>query len=427
MGSGRQVSITRLIGGIQRFPRLAFRERMNTAIAWLAAALLLLLTAANPGPADADVVRLKNGNTLEGDITAADERQVTIEIPDVGKLVVDRAEIASIEQDADSAGGGEDENAPAPPSQDVQTAAEEELAVFIRPERSVRLWYPKGWQMQERADRHPYTVTASPDTLPPSTDNPTILEVRKYYHASRTTGVKGGTDTQFLEGYLAKFREQGARITDRQETGLQGVPALRVEARAAGAKGASRILLVVAVKRDTLVVLYCQAPVGAFDEQQRFFEAAAERLEPFSTDPVASDNDALDLEGTRFAEQALAAVKTGNVTEAITRLQTALRANPGDTATRIAYSSLQLDLGLQQREPQRSAFLQRADAELHQVSEWLETQANPADAPALAQAYFLLGEVEARGRNNRDKAAAFYRKALSANPQHPGAKRALGR
>ena len=64
--------------------------------------LLLLLTASGPGPADADVVRLKNGNTLEGTITAADERQVTIEIPDVGKLVVERAEIAELQQTAGS-------------------------------------------------------------------------------------------------------------------------------------------------------------------------------------------------------------------------------------------------------------------------------------------------------------------------------------
>ena len=385
------------------------------------ASTLLVLLAVWPALAGADVVRLKNGNMLEGTISAADERQVTIELPDLGALVVDRADIAAIER---AAPAGDDGAVPAEPLAPVGDAA---LDVFVRPERSVRFPYPKGWHVQERADRHPYTVTASPEPLPPRMDVSTILELRKYYHASRTTGIRPAAGEQLLDVYLEQFRQQGARITDRRDAAVQGVPALKVEVRVVGSKSASRILLVLAVKDDTLAVLYCQAPTSKFSAQLGFFDAAAERIAPFSADASQSDNAGLDLESKRLAAQAMAALESGNATDAIDRLQQALRANPGDIMTRMAYGSLQLDVALQNAEPQRSTLLQRAEAELERAAEWLQAEAAPADAPALAQTYFMLGEVEARGRNDAAKARALYEKALSVFPAHPGAKQALGR
>jgi hypothetical protein len=389
---------------------------------WRAAAVLCLLAAGLPASAGADVVRLKNGNALEGEITASDERQVTIQIPDVGALMVDRADIAAIEQTAPS-GAAED----AAPAEAGPPVGEEALDVFARPERSVRLSYPKGWHVQERADRHPYTVTTSPDPLPPRTGTPTILELRKYYHASRTTGLKAATGGQLLEGYVEKFRAQGARITDRSGVTVQGAPGLRVEAHTASAQSSTRILLVLAVTDDTLAALYCQAPASTFESQRGLFEAAAGRFEPFSTDPAQPDNTVMDAESKRFAAKALDSLKAQHVTEAMNQLQQALRANPGDVATRTTYGSLQLDVALQERQPQRSALIQRAEAELRQVAGWLEAQAAPADAAALAQVYFLLGTVESRGRNDAAKGKALYEKALNLYPEHPGAKRALGR
>lgn len=380
------------------------------------------LAAGVPAPAGADVVRLKNGNVLEGEVTASDERQVTIQIPDVGALTVNRADIAAIEQTVPS-GVGEG----AVPAEAGPPAVDEVLDVFARPDRSVRLPYPKGWHVQEHADRHPYVVTTSPDPLPPRTDAPTILELRKYYHASRTTGVKAATGEQLLEGHLEKFRAQGARITDRTAITVQGAPGLRAEARIASATSSIRLLLVLAEKDDTLAVLYCQAPASTFESQRRIFESAAGRFEPFSADPAQSDNAAIDLEGKHLTAQALALLKAQNVAEAVGRLQQGLRANPGDIAMRVAYGSLELDVALQKSEPQRASLVRRAEAELRQAAEWLERQANPGNAPMLAQTYFLLGEVASRGRNDAAKAKPFYEKALSADPQHPGAKRALGR
>ncbi len=387
-----------------------------------AASTFLVLMTVWPDLAGADVVRLKNGNALEGTISAADERQVTIELPDLGAMVVNRAEIAAIEQAAPSGDEGV-----AAPTGTASPVSDEALEVFVRSERSVRLPYPKGWHVQERADRHPYTVTTSPDPLPPRTGTPTILELRKYYHASRTTGLKAAAGEQLIESYLETFRRQGARITDRHDATVQGVPALEIEARAVGSKSATHLLLVLAVKDNTLAVLYCQSPAGTFDAQRGFFDAAAERFAPFSTDASQSDSAQLDLESKRITEQALIELKSGNVADAMSRLQQALRANPGDLMVRMAYGSLQLDVGLQKSEPQRTAFLQRAEAELQQAVAWLEVEADPADVPALAQAYFMLGEVEARGRNDAVKARTLYEKSLTVYPQHHGAKQALGR
>ena len=49
-------------------------------------------------PAQADEVRLKNGNVLSGTVENADEQQVTVDIPGTGQLTLERSEIASIEK-----------------------------------------------------------------------------------------------------------------------------------------------------------------------------------------------------------------------------------------------------------------------------------------------------------------------------------------
>lgn len=47
--------------------------------------------------AAADLIRLKNGNTIEGDVTSSDKHQVTADVSGLGKMTLQREEIASIE------------------------------------------------------------------------------------------------------------------------------------------------------------------------------------------------------------------------------------------------------------------------------------------------------------------------------------------
>ena len=56
---------------------------------------IFAILAPQAGATDA-VVRLKNGNTLEGTIVSEDDREVMLDIPGAGKITFTRAEIASI-------------------------------------------------------------------------------------------------------------------------------------------------------------------------------------------------------------------------------------------------------------------------------------------------------------------------------------------
>lgn len=384
---------------------------------YLLPALALLLLWQLPGLALADTLRLKNGNVLEGTITQRDERQVTIELPDIGALAVDRADIAAIEEakEADAPASGQ---APAP----AQPVSQDQLALFERTERDVRFWYPKGWHVQDRLDRHPYNVTVSPKPFDPSARNLVVVELTKYYHVSRTLGLKAANDAELAESFLRKFRERGAQILEQRPVQVQGVAGTRAEARAASTRAVSRLLIVAAAKDDTLAWLYAQAPAAEFEQYRGFFEAAAERLAPFASG--TTDNERIDAESARRMAAAMQAVERGNADSAISRMQEALRINPGDAIMRVSYGSLLLDLGLQKRDPQ---LLARSEAELGQVIEWLEPLADPRQAPTLAQAYFILGELARQGGNQPDRAKRLYEKALAVHPAHEGAKRALGR
>lgn len=66
-------------------------------------ALLVLATTIAVGvlvplTASAQTIRLKNGNTLHGEVKDIDEQQVVVEIPGVGKMTFDKSEIAAIEE-----------------------------------------------------------------------------------------------------------------------------------------------------------------------------------------------------------------------------------------------------------------------------------------------------------------------------------------
>ena len=62
------------------------------------AAVIVLIPIMMRGElATADVIRLKSGRTIEGDIVHQDERQVMVELPGLGKMSVSWERIASIE------------------------------------------------------------------------------------------------------------------------------------------------------------------------------------------------------------------------------------------------------------------------------------------------------------------------------------------
>lgn len=63
----------------------------------LTLALVLMSVALFMETTTADVVRLKNGNALEGEIRTTTDGQVTVDVPGVGRLTLERSDIASVE------------------------------------------------------------------------------------------------------------------------------------------------------------------------------------------------------------------------------------------------------------------------------------------------------------------------------------------
>jgi hypothetical protein len=63
-------------------------------------ALLVVLLSAPAQSAHGATVRLKNGNRLDGDVTVAEDGQVTIDIPGLGLLTFSKDEVAAIEEPA---------------------------------------------------------------------------------------------------------------------------------------------------------------------------------------------------------------------------------------------------------------------------------------------------------------------------------------
>jgi hypothetical protein len=71
----------------------------------VAGAIGLAALAAAARAAIAAEIELDNGRVLEGDVASSDERTVTIEIPDVGTMTMNRSEIRSIDGHALPAAG----------------------------------------------------------------------------------------------------------------------------------------------------------------------------------------------------------------------------------------------------------------------------------------------------------------------------------
>jgi len=71
---------------------------------WLPALLAFISATLSCEGVDAAVIRLKNGNTLYGDIEEVSEQQVAVDIAGVGRLFLERREISSIEEESSAEG-----------------------------------------------------------------------------------------------------------------------------------------------------------------------------------------------------------------------------------------------------------------------------------------------------------------------------------
>jgi tetratricopeptide (TPR) repeat protein len=79
---------------------------MNRAC--LGITLVAILLVLGQRVATADTLRLKNGNSLSGEVKAESDAQVTIDIPGVGEMTFARSEIVSIEKTAAAGESGHD-------------------------------------------------------------------------------------------------------------------------------------------------------------------------------------------------------------------------------------------------------------------------------------------------------------------------------
>ena len=91
------------------------RGIFTVVLALMSAALFFI------GTTTADVIRLKNGNSLEGEIKTTTEQQVTIDVPGVGQLTLERNEIASIGKATSESTQGGSSAAPIPTGQSLGT------------------------------------------------------------------------------------------------------------------------------------------------------------------------------------------------------------------------------------------------------------------------------------------------------------------
>ncbi|MCI0559970.1 MAG: hypothetical protein MN733_15885, partial [Nitrososphaera sp.] len=301
----------------------------------------------------ADVIRLTNGNNLEGEIVASDERHITVEIPGLGALVLNKNEILSVEkaslEESGSSQGG------------ISTSLKEtHLVAFANSERSVRFWYPEGWHVIEKLHQHPYVVTILPVRPNPNAQyaEPVAIELVKHFHASRTLNLRVADDQKLLEEYTAGLFPSGGAIMRKEKRDLQGAPAMLMEVKAKGPERSTyRVWVLAAVKQDTLVALFCQAYVDRFETYQSIFEEIIRKAEPFSSNPLNSDNAIMDHANQARIDQVQLALQKGEGDKARQLFEQAIRDNPGDAATRMHYGAFLLSVAGQLSDMQKRGNL----------------------------------------------------------------------
>jgi len=182
---------------------------------------------------------------------------------------------------------------------------------------------------------------------------------------------------------------------------------------------------VVAVKDDVLSTVFCQSPEQEFQTRRPMCEEVVKRVEPFSAG--RPDNEMLDAECAKLTEAALDAVKTGDAKTFMEKFKQALRINPGDALTHMNYGSLLMQLaGAQPAGESQANLLNRAEGELVTAANMFQVNYKPKLAPIVSQTFFLLGEIQYFGHNDRAKAKSLYEQSLKLW-NHGGAQEALKR
>lgn len=402
-----------------RWIRLAQLARLMPSV-WLG--VLLAAPAAS-----AELIRLKNGNTMDATVTGQNEREITVDVPGAGAMTLSRGEIASIEASPKGPPGEEG----TPVGEDA-TAPDAQLAVFKNAARGVRICYPKGWHVMETADRHPYLVTIEP--TPPDRRlevmAPVVIELFKFYHASLTTPF-GRTSEEIVTRYMDGAIKSGkGTVVETTMVHVQGVKARLSMVEAADPRNPSlklKMFILAAVKDDVLVGLFCQSQEDEFERRRELFRSVVARVEPFSKDPAHADNAQLDRESGRMANEAMAALKADDGRRLGELFEQALRINPGDAATHMNLGGTLFALSRSASGQMQAEMLERSERELLVAAQYFEAGGvSTATAPVISQAYFLLGEIAYFARHDFARAQGLYQQALRFAP-HKGAEDALKR
>ena len=389
--------------------------------------LVVLAGHAIVGPvASADIVRLKNGNEIEGTVDSRTDREIVVTVAEMGQMTFSADEVLEIVPGG--AASDQATGAQTPPA--LEEATDEKFRVFHSQRRGVRIAYPRGWYLKERPERTPYVVTIKPDPIidPPAGIAPIVIELFKYYHASGMFGLERvGTTEELVEWHAHTAVEIGHRIVSQTPLQIQGGSARLDETEMTDSKtGATyHMLVMAAAKGDVLSTLYCQASTAQFETYRDMCNEVMRRFQPFSAG--ASDNTLLDRESNRIESEGITAFREGDGKTFFARFEEAMQRNPANASHHMNYGSLLMVVAQKAAVADREAILQRSERELQQAAVLLQVTEKPrGDAPLMAQVLFLLGDIAAYGRGDHALAKALYQKSLTYYP-HEGAQEALKR
>ena len=256
---------------------------------------------------------------------------------------------------------------------------------FTSASRALAIDYPNGWHKLEKTQQFPYVVTIKP--TPPSADAntmaPTVIEVFKYYHASRTLPFAKGTSEEILEKFLTEVLpstgQPGTRLVKQEPITVQSVPGRVAELQGKDPRGDTelQIMVMASIKDDVLVALFCQSPQGEFAAMRAVCEHVIRTVEPFSADPKVTDNILMDEESGRLGNDALAALQVGDGNRMVEAFEEAIRINPGYPVSHLNYGSILMTLAKEQQADESGTLLDRAEEELKQAVRLFEQSGDP--------------------------------------------------
>jgi len=317
----------------------------------------------------------------------------------------------------------------------MATANEPELETFAVSDRGVQLFYPRGWQVKEYREQHPYSVTVQLPTEDASLG--LTIEFLKYYHASASLDLPHPspelkTADQLLDKYISGFLEEvNGKLLKQESLRIQDAPARFIDVEAenrSGVKG--RMLVLIAAKKDVLAVLHCQVQTRGFETYRDVFDAVIRRVEPFSAGQSVSDNDTLDKETENLLGTAEKSLGAGDPNGAVRSFMQAVQINPGNAAAHLRFGEHLLQAArataiIEDRNP----LLQGAEEQLFLAKNILEVYvaSDPNLNASMSRAIFLLGEIGEKERGDLEYAKMLYKGALKYDPDNTAAREALKR